>query len=161
MSRRSATRWFTLAFTAVGLAWYLAPECSPKTPEDQVRAVLYAVAGGLDEGRLDRVMEAVSPAYLDAEGFDAAAVRGLLFRELHARGPIHVLLGTIDVTVDGERAEAHFPAMLLQGLDLAALDLRANDAQAWTFDVDLALTDGDWLITGHTRRDVEPQDVFR
>jgi len=163
MSRRSSVRWFSLGLTLIGFLWFYLPDCSKKTPEDQVRAAIQAVADGLGEARLDHALAPLSPAYQDEEGFDAATVRAVLFRELQSRGPIHVVMGAVDVQIapDGEHAEARFSALALDGLNPAALDLRANNAQAWAFTVDLAQEDGDWRITSHTRRDVQPQDVFQ
>ncbi|MFH1469737.1 MAG: hypothetical protein ABIO70_35450 [Pseudomonadota bacterium] len=162
MSRKSSLRWLTLGFVLLGLGWFYLPDCSPKSPEEQVRAAIQEVADGLGEARLDHAMAPISAAYLDEDGFNAAAVRGILFRELQSRGPIQVILGGIEVEFDpdGEHAEARFNAMLLEGLNPAALDLRANNAEAWAFIVDLALEEGDWRITSHARRDVEPKDIF-
>ena len=162
MTRRRA---FMLGLVAVVVAWFLLPALcrGPVSPEDQVRAAIVAVADGAGEADIVATLAPVSRQYADPQGGDFAMVRGLLFREFHARGPISTTLGPIEVVMDdsGEAAEARFVCLLMDGIDLASLDLRANNADAWHFTVELRLEDGDWMITSHTRRGVEPQDVFR
>ncbi len=165
MSSRARRRAFVLGVALVVAAWFVLPSLcrGPMSPEDQVRAAIVAVADGAGEADIVAALAPVSRQYSDPQGADFAIVRGLLFREFHARGPISTTLGPIDVDLgeSGEVAEARFVCLLMEGIDLAALDIKANNADAWHFSVQLRLEDGDWMITSHTRRGVAPQDVFR
>jgi hypothetical protein len=163
MSRR---RFFLLGLVLVVGAWFLVPSlCTgPRTPEERVRAAIATVADGVGEGDLVGALASISRSYRDPEGGDFAMIRGMLWRELQARGRISVTLGPIEVRLEenGQRAEARFAALLMDGVDITALDIRANNADAWFFIVDLELEpDDEWRITSHTRRDVRPEDVFR
>ena len=158
-------RAFILGLILVVGGWSMLPAlCSePVTPEGQVRAAIVQVAEGLGEADLGASLAPISRSYLDADGGDFAMVRGILWRELQARGPIKVTLGPMEVALaeDGRSAEAHFVALLFDGIDVGALDIRADNADAWHFDLRLELEDDDeWRITWHERRGVEPQDVF-
>ena len=162
MSRRRA---FVLGLLVVVVAWFALPPLlrGPVSPEDQVRAAIVAVADGAGEPDIVATLAPVSRQYRDPQGADFTMVRGLLFREFHARGPISTTLGPIEVDLgeDGITAEARFVCLLMDGIDLTSFDIRANSADAWHFTVQLRVEDGDWMIHSHTRRAVEPQDVFR
>jgi hypothetical protein len=162
MNRRRA---FLLGLTLVVAAWFLLPAVcrEPQTPEGRVKAAIVGVADGVGEGDLVAALAPVSRSYRDPDGADFAGVRGLLWRELQARGPISVTLGPIEVAFEesGRRAEAQFVALLMDGLDITRLDIHADSADAWYFTVDLELEpDDEWRITSHNRRAVEPRDVF-
>jgi len=156
-------RAFLLGVVLVVGAWFLLPAMcrEPLTPEDRVRAAIIAVADAVGEPDLVAALAPFSRSYLDADGGDFATIRAVLFRELRSRGGITVHLGPMEVEVDGDAAEARFVALLLDGIDVGALDLRANNADTWHFTLQLALEDDDaWRIVSHQRRGVEPQDVF-
>ena len=55
---------------------------------------------------------------------------------------------------DGETAVASFQAMLVEGIEVTALDLAPDDGDLLHFEVDLAREDGDWMITGHQQEGV-------
>ncbi len=165
MAGFSRRRAFILGLVAVVGLWFLIPAmCSgPKTPEEKVRAAIGAVADGVGKPDLSAALAPVSKRYLDEDGADFAMVRGILFRELQTRGPITVHLGPMDVALDEQAgvAEVSFVAVLLDGIDVGALDIRADNADAWHLDVELELEDDDeWRIVWSDRRAVEPQDVF-
>ena len=155
--------WFMIGFALLVGAWFELPALcrGPQSPEDEVRAAIGAVVDGVGRADLGAALEPISARYQDADGLDRTALQALLFRELQARGPVHAVLGPIAVQVEGEQAQAQFDALLLSGLNPAALDLRANEADAWHFDVELAREEEDWRIVGHERRGVLPQDVLR
>ncbi len=162
MSRR---RMVLIGLVALVVAWFALPPLlrGPLSPEDRVRAAIVAVADGAGEADIVATLKPVSREYRDPQGADFNTVRGLLFREFHARGPISTTLGPIDVDLheDEQGAEARFVCLLMDGIDLASFDIRANNADAWHFTVQLRVEDGDWMIHSHARRSIEPQDVFR
>lgn len=163
MTRRRA---FLLGVVLVVAAWFLLPALCrpPQTPEGRVRAAIQAVADGMGEADIVAALAPVSRKYSDQDGGDFTMVRALLFREIRSRGPITATLGPMEVLMgdDGTSAETRFVALLMDGLDLGALDIHADNADAWHFTVQLQLEDDDeWRITSHQRRGVEPQDVFR
>jgi hypothetical protein len=163
MTRRRA---FLLGMVLVVAAWFLLPAMcrEPPTPEGRVRAAIQAVADGMGDGDIVAALAPVSRKYADLEGGDFTMVRALLFREIRSRGPITITLGPMEVLMDadGVSAEARFVALLMDGLDLGALDIHADSADAWHFTVQLRLEDDDeWRVVSHQRRGVEPQDVFR
>jgi hypothetical protein len=165
MALLTRRRAFLLGMALVVGGWFLLPALCrpPQTPEGRVRAAIQGVADGVGDGDIVAALAPVSRSYADAQGGDFATVRAILWRELQSRGPITVTLGPMEVELgdDGTTADAHFVALLMDGLNVGALDIRADNADAWHFDVQLELEDDDeWRITSHERRGVEPQDVF-
>ncbi len=166
MARINRRRFFLIGLVVLVGGWFGLPALfsEPETPEERVRAAIGRVLDGVGRADIGASLEPISRAYQDPDGADFAMVRGLLWREFQARGPITVAAGPMDVDIseDGGAAQARFPAMLLDGLNPAGLDLRANNADAFHFTVDLRLEpDDEWRITSHSRRDIQPQDVFR
>ena len=165
MAYFSRRRAFMLGVVLVVGAWFLLPTLcrAPVTPEGRVRAAVVEVADALSAGDLGAALAPISRSYQDADGGDFATVRAILWRELQSRGPITVTLGPmeVDLAEDGSSAQASFVALLIDGLNVGALDIRADNADAWHFEVGLELEDDDeWRIVWHERRGVEPQDVF-
>jgi hypothetical protein len=116
--------------------------------EEQIRDAIRAVGDGARAGDVLATMKPVSRDYVDEQGLTYDDVRGFLFREFKRRGGITVMLSDIEVTLNGDTAEADFHAVLADGIDVASLDLSPGDADSFTFHVWLARDGGDWKITG-------------
>ncbi len=144
------TRTVVLAALAVlilgiGGLWLAWPDPSD---EDQVRQAIRDVAEGARNGDLGACIKPVSRDYVGDDGLTRDEVKGFLFREFRRRGSITVLLGDIDVLIDGDAATAQFKAVLADGIDVASFDLVPADADSFQFTVELRREDGGWKITG-------------
>ncbi len=141
-----------LALTAGGLAWWLWP--APDESE-RVRQAIRAVVAGAEAGDVGDVLAPMAPGFVaESRGttVDQQTLRGLLAREFIRRGPIFVLLGEIEVSIEGTHAEAEFDAVLAENSD-KLVDLLPVDADAWHLEAELQLHDGEWQITRATRSD--------
>jgi len=141
-----------LALTAGGLAWWLWP--APDESE-RVRAAIRAVVAGAEAGDVGDVLAPMAPGFVaESKGstVDRQTVRALLAREFIRRGPIFVLLGEIEVAIEGTHAEAEFDAVLAENSE-KLVDLLPVDADAWHLEVELQLHDGEWQITRAKRSD--------
>ncbi len=118
------------------------------TPEEAVRTVIRRTAEACEERRLGDAMEGISERYRDQDGLDKQLLFGLLFREFARDGRLGVVLGPIQVEVAKERARASFVAAFGESAGLLSLP---EEADALQFELDLALEEGDWRITWHSR----------
>ena len=146
-TRRRNWLLLLLGLAVVALVWFSAGE---ESDEAQVRAVIHQVAEGAEEADLNHTMEPFSDDYADEDGADRSAIYGFLWQQYQKRGPIEVLLGPIDVTVQGQQAWASFEVALVEGIDGSQFYWPVG-VDALNFDVELAKEDGDWKITSHTR----------
>ena len=123
--------------------------CAPEpTPEEAVRAVIRRTAEACEERRLGDAMEGISDTYRDQDGLAKKQLFGLLFREFARDGRLGVILGPIQVEMADDRARANFVAAFGESEGLLSLP---GEADALQFELDLALEDGDWRITWHSR----------
>ena len=148
----SAPRVLALSAVVVALLAALITSLWPISDEDLVKEAVSEVVQGAREGDLGAILGPISDDYRDADGLTRDALRGLLFREFRARGPIGVHRGPISATVEGAKATATFDAVVVEGVAGSVLP---TDADAWSITVALRNTDGDWQITSHTRRPLE------
>lgn len=121
------------------------------SPEEAVRNVIRGTAQACEERRLGEAMAGISERYRDHDGLGKQELHGLLFREFARQGRLGVVLGPIDVEVNGARAQAHFSAVFAESPRLLAIP---QDADALRFEVDLANEGGTWRITSHVRSPV-------
>ena len=84
-------------------------------------------------------------------GFDREAIRALLLRRFLREGGLAVVLGPIDVELEGERAWASFNAALADGVSGEAF---LWEGEALHFEVELVREEGDWLVASHSREAV-------
>lgn len=141
---------FALALlgAVVAAAWAL----WPVSDEDLVEEAVSDVVQGARDADLGAILSPISESYRDGSGLTKDTLRGYLFRQLQTRGPIGVHRGPITVAVTGQTATADFDALLVEG---TAGSVLPTDADAWSVTVELRKEDGDWRITGHTRRPLE------
>ena len=141
--------WLLLLLVlSMGVFWWFSS--GDKSDEDQVRAAIHQVAEGAEDGDLNHTMEPFSDNYSDEDGADRSAIYGFLWQQYQKRGPIEVLLGPIDVTVDGQHAWASFEVALVEGIDGSQFYWPVG-VDALNFEVELAKEGGDWKISSHSR----------
>lgn len=145
-------RWLVGAALLLGATGLWFATRGPPSDEDQIRAAIEQVAEGARTADLARTMEPISPRYRDAEnegtGYDE--LKGLIFLQYQRRGPISVLLGPIQVQVDGDRARAVVDATLAD-FEEGGGGLLPRDAELMRFTVDFEREEGEWRVVTHTR----------
>lgn len=133
-----------------GAAWFLWPM---PAEEDRVRATIHAIVEGAEAGDLGQTTDPLAPSFVaESEGstLDRQTLRALLAREFLRRGPIFVLVGEIQVSLEGNVATASFDAVLTENSE-KLVDVLPVDVDAWHLDVELRKVDGAWSVTRATR----------
>ena len=148
----SLFRTSVLAVVAALLVWALVAWLTEPSDEDQVREQIDAVIDGARDANVGKAIAPLSDRYLDADGMDKNAIRGLLFQTFARRGAISILRGPITVELDGATATATFDAVLAEQ---AATSLLPVDGDALSFTVSLEHTAGTWRVVDHERRPLE------
>jgi hypothetical protein len=153
-----AVRLFLAALAALALA-----ACSdPETPEEQVRALIDAGEEAVEGRDVSAVLELVSPDFRDARARDRDALRRLLAGQFLTHPSIHLLVQTDEIRFPApERAEVLlYVAMTGTRVDSAAA-LAGVDADLYRLDLELALADDAWQVTGGAWRRVTAADFLR
>lgn len=121
--------------------------CAAKeTPEAQIRRVLDEGVAGLEAQDAPRAAATLSDSYRDAAGRTKGKLQGLAFFALQ-QGPVLVSMQTVDIKVDGERAEVTMKVLAIQGSPVlkSAKDLLPTNARS--FDLKLSMIkDGTWQV---------------
>ncbi|GEM_PF-981972 len=132
-------------------------------PDDaeRIRQAIQRVAAGAERADLKEVMAPISQAYRDDDGLSRDNIKGYLFMEFRRRGPVHTLLGPIDVTLDdaGTGALAVFNAAVGEGGAGVVGELLPQSGDVFTFEFTLVREGDDWRITSHERYDLEGDRV--
>ena len=125
------------------------------TPDEteRVRDTIRAVVTGAENADLKAVMAPISQAYRDEDGMSRDNIKGYLFMEFRRRGPVHSLLGPIDVTLDedAQGALATFNLALGEGGEGVVGELLPQSGDVFTFEVELQQEGGTWRIVSHER----------
>ncbi len=132
-------------------------------PDDrsQIRQAIHQVAQGAEHADLAEALEPISQAYRDDDGLSRDNLKGWLFVEFQRRGPVHALLGPIEVTLEegGQQALATFNAALGEGGAGVVGELLPQSGDVFTFDVTLQREGEAWRITSHQRFTLEGDRV--
>lgn len=146
-------RWLLVALgllaAAGGATWWWS---QPRSDEDRVRAAIEQVAEGGRTADLAMTLEPISRRYhaAEEEGVGYDDLKAWLYLQFQRRGPLSVLLGPIDVEVQGDRARARFDATVAE-FSRERMSLLPDNADAFRFEVQLEREDGDWKVVTHTR----------
>jgi hypothetical protein len=132
-----------------GLRWWLA---APPTDEDQVRAAIESVVEGAGRGDVGATMASLSESYRsdEGEGLGYREVAGYLYLQFRRYGPATVLLGPVDVVVQGDAATATFDATIA-AWGAGGGGLLPESADVWHLVVELRREDDEWRIVTHER----------
>ncbi|MCB9744603.1 MAG: hypothetical protein H6741_32160 [Alphaproteobacteria bacterium] len=149
-------RWMPVALVlAVMLAAFFGLRGAGASEEDRVREAIRQVADGARAADIAMTVAPVSHDYHGPDGLSRDQLKGFLFKQFRSRGPIGVALGPIVVKLEGEdRASASFEAMLVEGVEITALDLAPEDGDVLHFDVQLVQEDGEWRVVSHEQEGV-------
>ena len=118
-----------------------------ETPEAQIRKVLDEGAAALEAQDAPRAAKVLSESYKDSAGRTKDKLKGLAFFALQ-QGPVLVSLQTVDIQVNGTRADVTMKVLAIQGSPVlkSAKDLLPTNARS--FDLKLAMTqeNGAWQV---------------
>lgn len=89
--------------------------CSRSTPEQLLRLQITQMQQGMEQREAARVIEPLAEDFLGNGGMDRQAVERLLRAQLLLNQRIEVVLGSVDVRIDGHNARADFSVVLAGG----------------------------------------------
>ena len=89
--------------------------CSRSTPEQLLRLQITQMQQGMEQREAARVIEPLAEDFLGNGGMDRQAVERLLRAQLLLNQRIEVVLGPVDVRIEGHNAQADFSVVLAGG----------------------------------------------
>ena len=89
--------------------------CSRSTPEQVLRLQITQMQQGMEQREAARVIEPLAEDFLGNGGMDRQAVERLLRAQLLLNQRIEVVLGPVDVRIEGHNAQADFSVVLAGG----------------------------------------------
>lgn len=89
--------------------------CSRSTPEQVLRLQITQMQQGIEQREAARVIEPLADDFLGNGGMDRQAVERLLRAQLLLNQRIEVVLGPVDVRIEGQNAQADFTVVLAGG----------------------------------------------
>ena len=95
--------------------------CSRSTPEQVLRLQITQMQQGIEQREAARVIEPLADDFLGNGGMDRQAVERLLRAQLLLNERIEVVLGPVDVRIEGQNAQADFTVVLAGFAIVAAI----------------------------------------
>ena len=89
--------------------------CSRSTPEQVLRLQITQMQQGIEQREAARVIAPLADDFLGNGGMDRQAVERLLRAQLLLNQRIEVVLGPVDVRIEGHNAQADFSVVLAGG----------------------------------------------
>ena len=129
----------------VGLAFTSCKK--PISDEERIKAIIEETADRAVEKDIKGVLSHVSESYKDEEGNDRNAVKGLLFVYFQEYEKVGLFVRDIQVTVDGDEAEAQIKAILTGGEDPDTMgDVVPKSGGGYLIDLKFVKEDGEWMV---------------
>jgi hypothetical protein len=149
-------RLYLLGLSALIVTLLLSPACKkPVSEEDRVKAVINDTAKLAEAKDIKGVLEHISEDYKDPEGNDRNAVKGLLFVYFQQYEKVGLFVRDIQVTVEGDEAEAQVKVILTGGEDPETIgDVVPASAGGYLLDLKLVNEDGEWMVVRGTWTDI-------
>lgn len=129
----------------VGLAFTSCKK--PISDEEKIKAIIEETADRAKEKDIKGVLAHVSESYKDEEGNDRNAIKGILFIYFQGYEKVGVFVRDIEVTVDGDEAEALVKVILTGGEELKeAGDVVPETGGGYLIDLKLVREDDEWMV---------------
>jgi len=149
-------RLFLLGVSVLLVAVVFLPACKkPVSEEDRVKTMINETADLARQKDIKGVLEHVSKDYRDPEGNDRNALKGILFVYFQGYEKVGIFVRDIQVTVDGDEAEAQVKVILTGGEDPDTMgDVVPKSGGGYLIDLKLVKQDGDWMVVRGTWTDI-------
>jgi ketosteroid isomerase-like protein len=146
MKNLSLTKFLALIIVSCSLTAALG--CHKETDEDKIKKVIADVQEAVKEKDVKKIVNNVSKAYKDPQGYDHDTIKGLLLGYFFRHGKIHVYIPEVAVTVDGASGKAVFQAVLT-GRDRTGSNagVLPESFGIYSFEVSFQMEDGAWKVT--------------
>ncbi len=149
-------RLLILAALALLVAVALLPACKkPVSEEDRIKTMINETADLARQKDIKGILEHISKDYKDPDGNDNNAVKGLLFVYFQEYEKVGLFVRDIQVTVNGDEAEAKIKVILTGGEDPDTMgDVVPESGGGYLIDLKLAKEDGEWMVVRGTWTDI-------
>ncbi len=149
-------RFMLLSLSVLLAAAVALPSCKkPMSEEDKIKAMIIETADLAKEKDIKGILSHVSKDYRDPEGNDRNALKGILFIYFQGYEKVGVFVRDIQVTVDGNEAEAQVKVILTGGEDPDTMgDVVPKSGGGYLIDLKLAKEDGEWMVVRATWTDI-------
>jgi hypothetical protein len=149
-------RLFLLGLSALIMIMLFSPACKkPVSEEDRVKAVINDTAKLAEAKDIKGILEHISKDYKDPEGNDRNAVKALLFVYFQQYEKVGLFVRDIQVTVEGDEAQAQVKVILTGGEDPDTIgDVVPASAGGYLLDLKLVNEDGEWMVVRGTWTDI-------
>ncbi len=149
-------RLLLLVLSVLLVAVLLAPACKkPVNEEDRVKAVINETAELARAKDIKAILENISKDYKDPDGNNRDALKGLLFVYFQGYEKVGIFVRDIQVTVDGDEAEAEVKTILTGGEDPESIgDVIPASAGGYLLNIKFVNEDGDWKVIRATWTDI-------
>jgi hypothetical protein len=149
-------RLLLLGVSALLVALVFFPACKkPMSEEDRIKAMVYETADRAKEKDIKGILEHVSKDYRDPQGDDRNALKGILFIYFQGYEKVGVFVRDIQVTVDGDEAEAQVKVILTGGEDPDTMGgVVPKSGGGYLIDLKLVKEDGDWMVVRASWTDI-------
>jgi hypothetical protein len=149
----------TLLLTAVLLAGCGA---DPDTPEAQIESLFDRAEHAAEAADVGALRDMVSDAYSDEFGYDRRTVLRLAQLHILQHRSVHLLRQTRELSFPQPDRAIASVLVAMAGTPLPNRDaLAAAHADLYRFDIELALENGDWVVTGAKWRRAQLSDFVR
>ena len=149
-------RLYLLGLSALIVTLLLSPACKkPVSEEDRIKTMINETAKLAEAKDIKGVLEHISEDYKDPEGNDHNAVKGLLFVYFQQYEKVGLFVRDIQVTVEGDEAEAQVKVILTGGEDPETIgDVVPASAGGYLLDLKLLNEGGEWMVVRGTWTDI-------
>jgi hypothetical protein len=139
----------------VGVGLILSSCKKPMKEEDKIKAIITETADRAKAKDIKGILAHVSKSYKDEEGNDRNALKGILFIYLQGYEKIGVFVRDVQVTVDGNKAEAQVKVILTGGEEPGSVGSAVpQTGGGYLVDLKLAKEDGEWMVVRATWTDI-------
>jgi hypothetical protein len=139
----------------VGMCLAVSACKKPMSEEDKIKAMIEETAQKAKEKDIKGVLAHVSESYKDESGNDRNAIKGILFVYFQGYEKVGVFVRDIQVTVDGDKAEARVKVILTGGEDPDTMgDVVPKSGGGYLLDLKLVKEDDEWMVVRATWTDI-------
>lgn len=121
--------------------------CHRENDQEKIKNIIYGVEKGVEEKNIRGVTNHVAKEYLDPQGNNFAAIRGLLLGYFFRYPKISGYITHLNISVDGVSARVFLKAILTSGQKTGSVsDVVPEQLGMYRFDVFFKKESGDWKI---------------
>lgn len=147
MYRRSSFLAPWSAFICILIAVHFLAGCQKETEQEKVKKVILTIQKAVEAKSIRGVLDCMSKAYHDQQGYDYEGIKGLLLLSFYQHQKVSVHISSPDVVVAGVSATVSFQAVLSGGNNVESVrDILPESLGMYVFEVSMARETGEWKV---------------